>query len=121
MALSDLFIGKPGPGSISEALQFHLPVIVECNGRTLPQERYNAQWVTEKRMGIVLKSFREINSGVERLLEPATFAEFSANACSYNNRALFEIPEFLERILERNSSRTAGSPVGKKITLEQAP
>src|SRR5208282_6021378 len=27
MALSDFFIGKPGPGSISEALQFHLPVI----------------------------------------------------------------------------------------------
>jgi Glycosyltransferase family 28 C-terminal domain/Monogalactosyldiacylglycerol (MGDG) synthase len=39
MALADFFIGKPGPGSISEALQFHLPVIVECNSKTLPQER----------------------------------------------------------------------------------
>ena len=48
MALADFFIGKPGPGSISEALQFHLPVIVEANSKTLPQERYNAQWVTEK-------------------------------------------------------------------------
>jgi hypothetical protein len=122
MALADFFIGKPGPGSISEALQFHLPVIVECNGRTLPQERYNAQWVTENRMGIVLKSFREINSGVERLLEPSAFAEFSANASAYNNRALFEIPDFLEQILERNSSGTAGSgsPAVTKITLEQA-
>ena len=25
MALSDFLIGKPGPGCISEALQFHLP------------------------------------------------------------------------------------------------
>ncbi len=122
MALADFFIGKPGPGSISEALQFHLPVIVECNGRTLPQERYNAQWVTENRMGIVLKSFREINSGVERLLEPSAFAEFSANASAYNNRALFEIPDFLEQILERNSSGSvgSGSPAVTKITLEQA-
>ncbi len=122
MALADFFIGKPGPGSISEALQFHLPVIVECNGRTLPQERYNAQWVTENRMGIVLKSFREINSGVERLLEPSAFAEFSANASAYNNRALFEIPDFLEQILERNSSGAAGSgsPAVTKITFEQA-
>jgi hypothetical protein len=122
MALADFFIGKPGPGSISEALQFHLPVILECNGRTLPQERYNAQWVTEKRMGIVLKGFREINSGVERLLEPSAFAEFRANAGAYNNRALFEIPEFLEQILERNSSGAAGSgsPAVTKITLEQA-
>src|ERR1039458_5202278 len=47
MALADFFIGKPGPGSISEALQFHLPVIVECNSKTLPQERYNAEWVTD--------------------------------------------------------------------------
>src|SRR5215813_4750685 len=76
MALSDFFIGKPGPGSISEALQFHLPVIVECNGRTLPQERYNAQWVKEKRVGIVLKGFRRITEGVKEMLEPANFADY---------------------------------------------
>ncbi len=121
MALSDFFVGKPGPGSISEALQFHLPVILECNGRTLPQERYNAQWVTEKRMGIVLKSFRRINAGVEQLLEPSAFAELRANAGAYSNRALYEIPEFLEQILEQHSSRVAGmgSPVTTKNMLEK--
>jgi UDP-N-acetylglucosamine:LPS N-acetylglucosamine transferase len=108
MSLSDFFIGKPGPGSISEALQFHLPVIVECNGRTLPQERYNAQWVTEKRLGIVLKSFRHITAGVEQLLEPATFAELRANAAAYSNRALIEIPRFLDEILERHEAPTTG-------------
>jgi 1,2-diacylglycerol 3-beta-galactosyltransferase len=121
MALSDFFIGKPGPGSISEALQFHLPVIVECNAATLPQERYNAQWVTEKKMGIVLKSFRQIADGVERLLVPATFAELSANASGYKNNALFEIPEFLEEILSRKERPITGlgSPVGKRSMLEQ--
>lgn len=122
MSLSDFFIGKPGPGSISEALQFHLPVIVECNLRTLPQERYNAQWVTEKNMGIVLKNFNQINQGVERLLEPATFAELQANAGRYNNRALIEIPEFLEQIMERHNSglRGLGSPAVTKSVLERA-
>src|SRR5205823_3793942 len=104
MALSSFFVGKPGPGSISEALQFHLPVIVECNGRTLPQERYNAQWVTEKRVGIVLKSFRHITEGVEQLLDPTTFAELRKNAEAYTNRALFEIPQFLDTIAYRQSS-----------------
>src|SRR5438034_3888579 len=104
MALSSFFIGKPGPGSISEALQFHLPVIVECNGRTLPQERYNAQWVTEKRVGIVLKSFRHVTEGVQQLLDPTTFAEFRKNAEAYTNRALFEIPQFLDTIAYRQSS-----------------
>jgi 1,2-diacylglycerol 3-beta-galactosyltransferase len=103
MALSDFFIGKPGPGSISEALQFDLPVIVECNGRTLPQERYNAQWVIENKLGIVLTSFRRINEGVEKLLDRATFAELHAHASAYQNRALLEIPEFLEEIAQRHA------------------
>jgi hypothetical protein len=109
MSLADFFIGKPGPGSISEALQFHLPVIVERNARTMPQERYNTDWVAEKRLGIVLRSFREIASGVERLLEPATFAELRRNAGACRNQALFEIPGILEEVFERCSSRKAAA------------
>jgi hypothetical protein len=111
MALSDFFIGKPGPGSISEALQFNLPVIVECNGRTLPQERYNAQWVTEKKLGVVLKSFRTIDEAVKKLLHPDAFAEFRANAKAYKNNALYEIPGFLEEIAEQRASAGRGSPI----------
>jgi hypothetical protein len=62
MALSDFFIGKPGPGSISEAMAMHLPVIIERNIWTLPQERYNADWVIEKKVGFVLPNFREIEA-----------------------------------------------------------
>ena len=97
MALADFFIGKPGPGSISEALQFHLPVIVECNAKTLPQERYNAEWVTEKGFGIVVTSFREIAPTVQRLLQSSTFNELRRNASTYSNRALFEVPMILEK------------------------
>jgi UDP-N-acetylglucosamine:LPS N-acetylglucosamine transferase len=100
MALSDFFIGKPGPGSISEALQFHLPVVVECNSRTLPQERYNAQWVTEKGYGIVVPTFKRIATAVHRLLEGATFEEFRRKANEYSNRALFEVPLILEQCAE---------------------
>ena len=97
MALADFFIGKPGPGSISEALQFHLPVIVECNSKTLPQERYNAAWVTENGYGIVVPSFKNIVPAVQRLLQDATFAEFRLRAGAYSNRALFEVPAILEQ------------------------
>jgi len=103
MALADFFIGKPGPGSISEALQFHLPVIVECNSKTLPQERYNAEWLTEKGYGIVVSSFREIAPAVERLLQKATFAEFRLNASAYSNQALFEVPAILEQCARKTA------------------
>ena len=101
MALADFFIGKPGPGSISEALQFHLPVIVECNAKTLPQERHNAEWLRENSFGIVVRSFSEVASAVQQLLEPSTFAQFRRNAATYSNRALHEVPAILERCAER--------------------
>jgi hypothetical protein len=100
MALADFFIGKPGPGSISEALQLHLPVIVECNAATLPQERYNAEWVTEKGYGIVVPNFRNIAPGVRLLLQSTNFTKFRRSVSSYRNRALFEVPEILQKILE---------------------
>ena len=105
MALADFFIGKPGPGSISEALQFHLPVIVECNSKTLPQERYNAEWVTEKGYGIVVPSFKKIAPAVQRLLESATFNEFRRKAGEYSNRALFEVPGILEQCAQHTAAQ----------------
>jgi hypothetical protein len=103
MHLSDFFVGKPGPGSISEALAMHLPVMVECNAWTLPQERYNTEWVREKDVGVVLKSFREIDGAVRQVLEPATLARFRANAAAIKNRAVFEIPEMLDALLRKET------------------
>ncbi|MFZ0335262.1 MAG: glycosyltransferase [Candidatus Acidiferrales bacterium] len=107
MHLSDFFIGKPGPGSLSEALAKQLPVIVECNAWTLPQERYNARWVIERNVGLSLKSFRELVPAVERLLDPQTFASYRRNAGLHPNRAVFEIPGFLEDIFQREDGARA--------------
>jgi UDP-N-acetylglucosamine:LPS N-acetylglucosamine transferase len=98
MQLSDFFIGKPGPGSISEALQQGLPVIVVGNAWTMPQERYNTEWVREHRAGIVLDSFREVHEGVTEIID--RLGEFRASMSHIKNRAVFEIPEILERIMQ---------------------
>ena len=108
MRAADFLIGKPGPGSIAEAMVRKLPVLIECNSWTLPQERFNAEWVLEKRVGIVLKNFKEIAEGVRQMLEPTTFAEFRKNVAAQDNRAIFEIPEILAKLLgEPNSSAQA--------------
>jgi hypothetical protein len=101
MHLSDFFVGKPGPGSISEAIAMHLPVVVERNAWTLPQERYNTEWILEQQVGVVLPSFRAIDAGLRELLDGANFARFRANAAAIKNQAVFEIPEILESLLER--------------------
>jgi 1,2-diacylglycerol 3-beta-galactosyltransferase len=99
MHLSDFFIGKPGPGSISEAIAMKLPVIVERNAWNLPQERYNCEWVREQDVGLVVRNFRGIATAVDQLLEPSTYARMRANAAGLSNRAVFEIPDMLESIL----------------------
>jgi hypothetical protein len=99
MQLADYFIGKPGPGSISEAVAMHLPVIVERNAWTLPQERFNADWVLEQGAGMVLPNFRRIAQAVDRLLDPVAYARYRAATERQQNRAVFEIPAILEKIL----------------------
>ncbi len=104
MQLADFFIGKPGPGSLSEALAMHLPVIVERNAWTLPQERYNADWVLENEVGLVLPNFRDIDKAVALLIEPETLARYRRNATAMKNQAVFEIPVFLKKILEQRAT-----------------
>lgn len=113
MHLSDFFIGKPGPGSLSEALAKALPVITVCNSWTLPQERYNARWIVERRVGISLRNFRQIVPAVRKLLEPETITRYRENARLHANCAIFEIPLFLEEIFQKSDSgSTTALPAG---------
>ncbi|WP_321477845.1 glycosyltransferase [uncultured Paludibaculum sp.] len=101
MNLADFFIGKPGPGSLSEAVHMGLPAITVRNAWTLPQERYNAEWLSENKLGIVLKNFDSIGQAASELLTGGRLEEMRANAGRIRNRAIFEIPALLDDIMTR--------------------
>jgi 1,2-diacylglycerol 3-beta-galactosyltransferase len=107
MKLADFFIGKPGPGSISEALVMGLPVIVERNAWTMVQERFNTDWIAQNGFGVVLHSFREIGSAVSTMLDREQSERLRANVRAYRNRAVFEIPEILERLISQHRSASS--------------
>ena len=117
MLLSDFFIGKPGPGSVSEAVAMRLPVIVERNAWTLPQERYNAEWVLEKQVGLVVRGPHQIPGAVKVLLERGNLARFRSSAAAIRNQAVYEIPRILRRIVEGSPEAPALEP--KKSLSEQ--
>ncbi|NJM95806.1 MAG: hypothetical protein HC800_00045 [Phormidesmis sp. RL_2_1] len=104
MQLSDFFIGKPGPGSLSEALAMNLPVITDCSAATLIHERYNAEWVEENQVGLVIKNFKRVHKAVEKFLEPNSFAQYQANATAINNRGVFEVADLLQQLLSQDRS-----------------
>jgi UDP-N-acetylglucosamine:LPS N-acetylglucosamine transferase len=103
MHLSDFFIGKPGPGSISEAIQQQLPVIVTRNVWTMPQERYNTHWVEENRVGLVLDSFKTVRPAVTAIT--SQLAAYHTAVARIHNRAIYEIPQILEKILQAGQHR----------------
>jgi hypothetical protein len=107
MSLCDFFVGKPGPGSISEAIKMKLPVFVERNAWTLPQERYNADWVMEQGVGVVLDNFKSIEDAVRQALTNGELSRMKAKAEALDNSAVFEIPEILGEI--ENSKQTMDS------------
>jgi 1,2-diacylglycerol 3-beta-galactosyltransferase len=109
MELSDFFIGKPGPGSVSEALAKRLPVIVQRNAWTMAHERYNTQWIEELGAGIVIENFpRDIVGAVRTLLVPEEYAKYRERAGATRNFAVFEVPEMLGAILEGVSGSQSG-------------
>jgi len=97
MDIADFFIGKPGPGALSEALHCGLPVLTFRNAWTMPQERYNAQWVVEQGVGLVVDSTRTLAPAVRTLL--ADLDRYRARTRRLRNRAVFETPAILQRLL----------------------
>jgi UDP-N-acetylglucosamine:LPS N-acetylglucosamine transferase len=99
MRLADFFIGKPGPGALSEAVQLGLPVITIKNAWTMPQERYNAQWVQEQGVGIVVPSVARLPAAADEMLQH--LPRWQAATARIDNRAVFEVPEVLGNLLAR--------------------
>ena len=102
MRLADFLMGKPGPGSISEAIHMGCPVIVECNASTMPQERPNVEWILEHGVGIAVKNFKKgIAPVVERMIRDLAMYKSNIKSNIPANRAVFEIAAFLPRCLRR--------------------
>ena len=56
LAASDLLVTKPGPGSLSEAFHQRVPVVVTRNVHTIPQERFNTDFVRDRGLGLVVRA-----------------------------------------------------------------
>jgi 1,2-diacylglycerol 3-beta-galactosyltransferase len=74
------------------------------------QERYNTEWIERQQVGVVLRSFNEVVTGIERLLDPQRFADFRSRASALNNRAVFEIPDLLETLIAAVPAESEPAP-----------
>jgi hypothetical protein len=78
-------------------VQQGLPVIVVRNAWTMPQERYNAQWIRDNGLGLVLPSFKGVDAAAAALV--AGLDGYREALARIDNRAVLEVPQILARIL----------------------
>lgn len=111
MAASDVLVTKPGPGSLAEAVQQRVPVVVIRNRHTIPQERFNTDFVATHGLGRVVGHWREIPGAVAELhRDPAARAQIRERlAARPPNRAVYEAVELIGREIDR-AAASAGRP-----------
>ena len=111
LQLGDFFVGKPGPGSLSEAIQCGLPVVLTRNRRTMPQERFNTVWVQQQGVGLVIRRYAELPAVVETL--SAQLPRLRDHVQAQHNEAVFEVMDLIARVLD---GAQHGSPCPESFT-----
>lgn len=103
--VADVFVGKPGPGSVSEALAVG-PTLLLDRRMVLPQERPLLRWVEREGVGRAFSSAADFRCALDNALHAGTAAPRPGR----ENRAAREIPEIVDEILRLNRINTGTDP-----------
>jgi 1,2-diacylglycerol 3-beta-galactosyltransferase len=100
LAASDLLVTKPGPGSLAEAFHQRVGVVVTRNLHTIPQERFNTDFVRDRGLGLVVARWSEIPGAALRLFrdEAERAAIAGRIAALPPNRAVYDVTDIVARL-----------------------
>lgn len=102
MALADVFVGKAGPQSVSEAVAMGLPVLIDGH-RALPQERALTRWVDRSGMGATFTTVDGFVSKLDTVVRsPRTRAQREA---ARTNASARQIGGIVSALLSRGDGR----------------
>ncbi len=97
LGASDIFVGKPGPASVSEALSFGLYMMLDRT-MALPQETPVLSWVRRAGAGVPFKGAADFRRGLADLL--ALVKQGGGHPEARANTASAEIPAIIAAILD---------------------
>ncbi|WP_281685598.1 MGDG synthase family glycosyltransferase [Thalassobaculum salexigens] len=104
MAVSDIFVGKTGPLSVSEALAVGLPILIDRQN-VLPQEHAVLRWITRNGAGAVFSTPKHFAASLRSLLVRGAAARNPGAGKPGGNRAAAQIPGIFEEIVRRSGLR----------------
>ncbi len=101
MAISDVIVTKPGPGTINEAIAMKLPILIDNTDTSLFWERANVDIVLKYGIGQKIKKFSQIKNLLTTYLKDAT-ARQSAEQSFFNvpaNQFHLRIPQIIHELI----------------------
>lgn len=101
MRLADCFVGKPGPGSLSEALVMGLPLVLDVKNMMV-QERFNVKWVKRQGVGMTFRTIRGFQRCISRLWDAETAETLADRTRRLNNQAVLEVPAIVDQALDNH-------------------
>ncbi|MBS0650457.1 MAG: hypothetical protein JSR93_04785 [Verrucomicrobia bacterium] len=125
MAMSDILITKPGPGTINEAIAMQIPILVDNVDASLFWERANTEMVVNFGIGEKIKDYRQMRKVLRAFLSDRekqreiekSFANLPAN--KFHER----IGEIVDSMVVSSSEKIAAPahPSGHKQTEAMLP
>jgi processive 1,2-diacylglycerol beta-glucosyltransferase len=69
MDAADVMIGKPGPGTIAEAIAKELPMLIDASHEPMAQEKGNLDMVVRQQLGLKIEKATPVVDQVRKLME----------------------------------------------------
>jgi UDP-N-acetylglucosamine:LPS N-acetylglucosamine transferase len=101
MAVSDIVITKPGPGTINEALSMQLPVLIDNTNTPLSWEQANIDLVVRYGVGERINDYKETKEVLRKYLKDPDSQKNIQEAFSRIPPNLFQerIPQIIDSML----------------------
>ncbi|MFA6527221.1 MAG: glycosyltransferase [Candidatus Babeliales bacterium] len=117
MAVSDLFITKPGPGSVNEAIQMKLPMIVDNTSPVMFWETPNIKMVEANGWGTSLSNFKDLEPKIKKFIDDKKYyAQIKKNL---KKAPPYTFDKKLKKIIKgllKNQTKLAATPTKKDTT-----
>lgn len=105
LAVADVFVGKAGPQSVSEALALGLALLIDAR-RVLPQEKALTKWVVDQGAGTTFIHLEEFVRKLEGLTSALRSRE--ARTAARRNTAADDIVRIVESLLGASAAVGTG-------------
>ncbi len=97
MSVSDVLISKPGPTSISEAIEMQLPLLLDNTSTTLEVERLHLEFIKKNNLGVVLNSYSDLDEALPSLLAKGINAAIRNRMKNFSNA---DFPQKITKVIQ---------------------